>query len=359
MFSIERKSMKLSEDDVSCNMVFAGPPDTAKTTLARLFAKKLADLGVIPRGIAERGDKRRSQISPHRLLTISRSSAKIPQRYSAPCRDARHDRRTDIPRQFSLSYLINSLYRRLIMNKFYESVNEINSCITNSDAAGLRDALSELWDLRDRESADSAKIFFPYIFNTLFLEHRELLDDPQLFDAWSNYYKSSGYNFALSTLSRDVFCLEYIKGKVLNSIFLGETEAALDMLKKMEKSGIKYDQATSFFENDYESVKFYYCIIDAAAEYSRPEILEYIAACAVSANSLTEQVKILQYTGFLICRLIDKEYFDILDLMYKNTFDSDLVKMTHYINIQKKLEHSCVHYIDQLLKRYGNYKRIY
>ena len=48
MFNIERKSMKLSEEDVSCNMVFAGPPGTAKTTLARLFAKKLADLGVIP-----------------------------------------------------------------------------------------------------------------------------------------------------------------------------------------------------------------------------------------------------------------------------------------------------------------------
>lgn len=48
MFNIERKSMKLSEDDVSCNMVFAGPPGTAKTTLARIFAKKLSDLGVIP-----------------------------------------------------------------------------------------------------------------------------------------------------------------------------------------------------------------------------------------------------------------------------------------------------------------------
>ncbi|MBD5081476.1 MAG: hypothetical protein HDT44_06895 [Ruminococcaceae bacterium] len=239
------------------------------------------------------------------------------------------------------------------MNKFYESVNEINNCITNSDAAGLRDALSKLWDLRDQEGADPAKMFSPYIFNALFLEHRELLDDPQLFDAWSNYYKASGYNFGFSMLSRNIFYLDYINGKVLNSIFLGETEAALDMLKKMEKLSIKCDTGAPFFENNYESGKFYYCIIDAAAEYNRPEILEYIAACAVSTNGLTEPVKILQYTGFLICRLIDKKFFDILDLIYKNTFDSNIVKMTHYINIQKKLEHSRIYYADQLLKRYG------
>lgn len=42
-----------------------------------------------------------------------------------------------------------------------------------------------------------------------------------------------------------------------------------------------------------------------------------------------------------------------MDLIYENSFDSDLVEMTHYIGIMGKLKRSCIYYIDQLLKRYG------
>lgn len=48
MLNIERKSQNLSTESPSCNMIFAGAPGTAKTTLARIFAKKLSELGIIP-----------------------------------------------------------------------------------------------------------------------------------------------------------------------------------------------------------------------------------------------------------------------------------------------------------------------
>lgn len=238
------------------------------------------------------------------------------------------------------------------MDKFYELANEINSCIANSDAKGLLSALQKLWDLRDMESADAATMFSVYIFNDIFLEHRELLNDPELFDTWCIYNNRFSY-MRFSALNSGIFSLEYVKGKLLNSIFLGETENALDMLEKMEKAEIIYDIVSPFLNNESISEKFYFCIIDAAAEYSRPEILKHIADCANTITDMTEQLKIPQYTDFLICRLIDKGYFDILDQIYENTFDSVLVNMTHYISIRRELKHSRVYYIHQLQKRYG------
>ncbi len=49
MLSFEKKRREFGISSISngCNMVFAGPPGTAKTTLAREFAAKLAELGFI------------------------------------------------------------------------------------------------------------------------------------------------------------------------------------------------------------------------------------------------------------------------------------------------------------------------
>lgn len=47
-FDIERKKKGLVSTISGCNMVFAGQPGTAKTTVAREFAKVLAERGIIP-----------------------------------------------------------------------------------------------------------------------------------------------------------------------------------------------------------------------------------------------------------------------------------------------------------------------
>lgn len=47
-FDIERRNRGLTNDISGCNMIFAGQPGTAKTTMAREFAKILADKFIIP-----------------------------------------------------------------------------------------------------------------------------------------------------------------------------------------------------------------------------------------------------------------------------------------------------------------------
>lgn len=47
-FDLERERRGLTSDLSGCNMVFAGQPGTAKTTVAREFARVLAERGIIP-----------------------------------------------------------------------------------------------------------------------------------------------------------------------------------------------------------------------------------------------------------------------------------------------------------------------
>lgn len=144
------------------------------------------------------------------------------------------------------------------MDKFYESVNEINGCIANSDTKGLLHALQSLWELRGMESADAAEMFSVCIANSLFLYHRELLNDEVLFNAWCTYNGTNGLNYmGLSMLNHTDFCLEYAKGELLNSIFLKEGEKALDMLEKLEKGFFDHSDDAPLLDINRVCEKFF------------------------------------------------------------------------------------------------------